>query len=475
MSCCTPWKAALILALAVVAPAAARAQKLEKEEKKWLDEVRPIMLPDEEKIYKNLKDKADRAEFQKIFWARRDPNLETQENEYQEQYLSARNEANTQIRVSGRQGADTDCGRTLILLGKPDDVQKATGSDSPGARGPETWTYKDRPGGPKFEGGKVEMTFDADCTGPAGFNDQLNRVAEARILQPNINYRFGPDKHLVKLVDQLPKPSPAQALLKTPRQDFPVSTQATFIKVQDGGTALLGLVKGDAGGLTVADVGGKKTVKVVVAAQAKNDEGKVAAFAEQPVTAEVGADGSFVASYRMQLKPGKYSVEAGALDEKNGKGSLTTVPVDVPSFSQGELTATVLILQNVEDLPEGAKEDSQHPFAAFEMPKARLVPYFGQVLTKNDTPSFFYQFYDAQVDPATGKASGSVALSVLKDGKAPVAKAESQPFDSPVGGSVVGPVPLAKYEPGKYVVQIRINDKVANKEKTFEVPFEVKP
>ena len=474
MSCCTPWKVALVLALAVGAPASARAQKLDKEEKKWLDEVRPIMLPDEEKTFKSLKDKADRAEFQRIFWARRDPNLETPENEYQQEYLGLRNQANAQIRVPGRPGAETDCGRTLILLGKPDDVQKASGADTPGARGPETWTYKSRPGR-QFAGGKAEMTFDADCAAPAGFNDQLNRVAEGVIAQPNLNYRFGPDKHLVKLADQLPKPSPAQALLKTPRQDFPMAAQATFIKVQDGGTALLGLVRGDATGLTVSDAGGRKTVKVVVAAQAKGEEGKVAAFAEQPAVADVAADGSFVASYRMQLKPGKYSLEAGALDEKNGKGSLATVPVEVPSFSQGEITATVLILQNVEDIPEGAMADSEHPFAAFEMPKARLLPYFGDVLKKSDSPSFFYQFYDAQVDPATSKASGTVALSVLKDGKAPVAKAEPMSFDSPVGGNVVGPVPLAKYEPGKYVVQIRISDKVAGKDKTIEVPFEVKP
>jgi hypothetical protein len=56
-----------------------------------------------------------------------------------------------------------------------------------------------------------------------------------------------------------------------------------------------------------------------------------------------------------------------------------------------------------------------------------------------------------------------------------VAKAEPQPFDSAVGGNVVGPVPLAKYEPGKYIVQLRINDKVANKDQTIEVPFEIKP
>jgi GWxTD domain-containing protein len=430
------------------------------------------MLPDEEKTYKNLKEKVDRAEFQKIFWARRDPNLETPENEYQEQYNAARNDANTQIRVPGKLGADTDCGRTLILLGKPDDVRKSSGGDT-GARGPETWLYKDRPN-QTFTGGKAEMQFDAECTGPAGFNDTLNRVAEGKIAQPNINYRFGPDKHLVKLADQLPKPSPAQALLKTPRQDFPLEAQAAFLKVQDGGTALLGLVKGDASGLTVADAGGKKTVRVVVAAQAVNEDGKVSAFAEQPVNAEV-TDGSFLASYRMQLKPGKYKVEAGALDEKNGKGSLATVPVDVPDFSRGELSATLIILRNVEDIPEGAKPDEQHPFASFELGRARLIPYFGQTLSKKDSPAFFYQYYDAQVDPATGKASGTAALSVLKDGKTAVAKAEPQAFESAVGGNVVGPVPLEKYEPGKYVVQIKITDKVANKDRTIEAPFELKP
>ena len=474
MSCCPPWKVALILALVVAAPAVARAQKLEKDEKKWLDDVRPIMLPDEEKTYRSLKDKADRQEFQKIFWARRDPDLETPENEHQSQYESARTSANTQIRIPGRQGSETDCGRTLILLGKPDDVRKDQGGETPGLRGPETWTYRDRPG-QTFQGGKVEIPFDAECSAGAGYNDNLNRVAEGRILQPNISFRMGSDKHLVKLADQLPKPSPAQALLKTPRQDFPVSTQASFLKVQDGGTALLGLVRGDAGALTVADAGGRKTAKVVVAAQAVNEEGKVAAFAEQPATVEVAPDGSFVASYRMQLKPGKYILEAGALDEKNGKGSMAKVPVEVPNFGRGELSATMMILQNVEDLPEGTKPDPEHPFASFELGKARLIPFFGQTLSKQDTPAFFYQFYDAQVDPATGKAAGLASLSVLKDGKAPVAKAEPQPFESPVGGNVVGPVPLAKYEPGKYVVQLRISDKVANKEQTIELPFEIKP
>jgi hypothetical protein len=39
---------------------------------------------------------------------------------------------------------------------------------------------------------------------------------------------------------------------------------------------------------------------------------------------------------------------------------------------------------------------------------------------------------------------------------------------------VVGPVPL-KYDPGKYVVQLRVTDRLAKKDQVQEVPFEIKP
>ena len=281
---------------------------------------------------------------------------------------------------------------------------------------------------------------------------------------------------LTKLADLLPKPSPAQTLLKEPRQDFPISAQVSYLKVQDGGSAVLGLVGGDASAVTVADAGGKKVVKVVVAAQAVGEDGKVAAFAEEARTAEVAADGSFAASFRMGLKPGKYTLKAAALDEKSGKGSLATTPIEVPDLNTGALSmASLMIVRSVDELPENAPDDSRNPYAAFLLGRLRLVPYFGGVLTKKDAPSFFYQFYDLKIDPLTGKASGVVSLSVLKEGKTPVAKAPDQPFDQPVGGTMVGPVPLDKYDPGSYVVQLKVTDKVAGKEKMQEVRFELKP
>jgi GWxTD domain-containing protein len=179
----------ILLALALLRPGLAAAQKLDKDDKKWLDDVRPIMLVEEEKTYKGLKDKSDRLEFQKIFWARRDPDLATPENEFEAQYQKARAEADLKYRVSGQLGSLTDCGRTFILLGKPDEVQGDTAA-STGLRGAETWTYRDKPG-QTFQGGKAVIAFDADCRAPGGFEQQLDRIAASRVLQPNINYRTG--------------------------------------------------------------------------------------------------------------------------------------------------------------------------------------------------------------------------------------------------------------------------------------------
>jgi GWxTD domain-containing protein len=470
-----------LLAIAAVA-GPARADKLDKDDKKWLDEVRAILPSDEEKQYKDLKDKADRLEFQKIFWARRDPDLATPENEFQQQYLKERAEADTQYRVPTQAGSATDCGRVFLLLGKPDEVEKDEGS-SITLRGPETWTYKDKPGR-TFAGGKVQIAFDPDCRGTAGLGQQLDRIAASKIVHPNIDYRKDKDGHIVKLADQLPKDTKARAFFKTPRQDFPVATQTSYLKVADGSTALLGLVRGDASGLAVADAGGAKAVNVSVAASVVADDGREVGWVEQTMNAPVGADGSFVGSFKMGLKPGKYTLKAGALDLKGGKASLATAPIDVPDLAKVETAAdgttqtvpsaaSLILLRDVEEIAPGAPTDPAHPFAAYTLPQARLVPLFGTTLHKADQLSIFYQVYDLTVD-AAGKADAMATVSILKDGKAPVARTQN-PMNTSIGGSVIGPVPLAGYEVGKYVVQLKVNDKLGKKDLTQETSLEILP
>ncbi|HXK11693.1 MAG TPA: GWxTD domain-containing protein [Vicinamibacteria bacterium] len=474
---------AIILAVALLPPGLAVAQKLDKDDKQFLDDVRPILLQDEEKTFKGLKDKSDRLEFQKIFWARRDPDLATPENEFQTAYTKAREEAERTYRMPTQAGSMTDCGRTFILLGKPDEVQRES-SENPGLRAPETWTYRSRPG-QAFTGGKAVIAFDADCRAPAGFSDQLDRIARAKVVQPSLDYRVGKDGHLTKLVDLLPKDTAARALFKQPKQDFPLAVQAGYLKVADGGTALLGLVRGEAGSLAVVESGGTKAVNLSIAASAVGADGKEAGWTEQTLKVPVGADGAFVSSFKLGLKPGQYTLKAGAVDVKDGKASLASMPVDVPDLSRVEAgpdgaaskvatAGSVFVVRGIEEITGGS--DPQHPFAAFELGRVRLIPAFGGVLRKSEQVEFFYQVYDLRLDPATGKANATAVVSVLKEkDKATVAKAPANQIETEFSGSSVGPVPLAGFEPGKYVVQLKVTDKVAKKELVQEAPLEVVP
>jgi hypothetical protein len=346
---------------------------------------------------------------------------------------------------------------------------------------PQTWTYRDRPG-QTFQGGKAVIAFDSDCRAPSGFAAQLDRVAAAKVLQPNIDYRMGKDGRLVKLADLLPRDTAARALFKQPREDFPTSVQTWYLKVADGGTALLGMLRGEAGGLAVTESGGTKHVNVSVAAGAVAEDGKEAGWTEQTMSVPVGADGAFLASFKLGLRPGKYTLKAGAVDVKGGKAALTSSPIEVPDLAKVEaapdgtsgkvLTASVIVIKGVEEV---TAPNPEHPLAAFELGRVRIHPAFGGVAHKAEQVEIFYQVYDLKVDPATGKADAVALVSILRDGRTPVAKAPPNPIDTEFAGSSVGPIPLTNYEPGKYVVQLKVEDKVAKKNLVHEAPLEIQP
>lgn len=456
----------LLAALAL--PAA--ADKLDKESKKWLEEVAPIILPEEKQTYGELKDRGERTEFEKIFWARRDPDLETPENEYKTSTFDPRRaDADKRFRVAGKYGAQTDCGRLFVLFGEPDEVKKEV-SDVATSRPPETWTYKDKPN-MTFVGGQTKVSLDGECrlANPNAARE-LDRIAGVLVVNPNLAYKVVAGR-ITKLADLLPKPSPAQTLLKTPRQDFPVAGQQAFVRAGDGSTVVLGLVKADASGLTVADEGGAKVAHVTVVAQAVDAEGRSKAFDERVVVAPVGADGSIVAGYRMFVKPGSHTLKFGLVDEKSGKGALQSEAREIPALAGGELAVgTLLVLADIQD---NAVADPKHPLDAFLLGKSRLVPRFGNVFSPSESVLFFYTGSDGAVDPATGKPSVTVGLSLAKGPKMVAKAPESEFTESMVAGSV-GPVPLEKYEPGTYTAKVKFHDNVSKKDVVVEAAVEIK-
>ncbi len=154
---------------------------LDHEDQQFLDLIRYIVTPREERIFREMPPE-DRAEFVADFWKRRDPTPETEANEFRDQYYSRLAAADKAFRA-GIPGWKTDRGRIFMLLGSPTDVIKksmgehttelskrgrelSTDTLEEGARTErptEIWVYNQYP---DFFSGPLRLVFvDNDSTG----------------------------------------------------------------------------------------------------------------------------------------------------------------------------------------------------------------------------------------------------------------------------------------------------------------------
>jgi GWxTD domain-containing protein len=115
---------------------------------KWMQEdVAYILAPQERADFSTLKDDAEKDEFVRQFWLRRDPTVGTEENEFKEEHY--RRIAYSNVHFAAKDaGWKSDRGRTYIVLGPPDDIAK--GKTSMGVPW-EQWSYRASPSNVRFE------------------------------------------------------------------------------------------------------------------------------------------------------------------------------------------------------------------------------------------------------------------------------------------------------------------------------------
>lgn len=106
------------IVLLVVCKSYQLAKSLNPEEKEFLSQVRFIITKEEKNIYLRLPE-SDRKAFVEEFWAKRDPNPLTEENEFKIEYYSRIESAKRMFRGEGIPGWLTDRGRVYIIFGPP--------------------------------------------------------------------------------------------------------------------------------------------------------------------------------------------------------------------------------------------------------------------------------------------------------------------------------------------------------------------
>lgn len=448
--------------------------------------VRLLMLPDERALLAGIKDDRDRREFQRIFWARRDPTPGTAENELETSARAVWKRADELFSYPNEKGSEGGCGQVLLLLGRPEEIRgpdevraAQTGARfddldylREGTRRPETWVYRDRPGRPfHFTRAELLVGFDAECRfGEGGIvADDLGRAAAVLVVKPDVAYRRGPDGHLVPL-ERVQAAGPGVLdLLTEPRSDFPLGVETKLVTRGPKGTFVAGLAR-----VPAREKGGTARDRVLLALAVGPPGGPNTASGVKESGLAPATDGSSVASWDLSLPPGHHQVTVAAWLPDEGQGSVSKLEVDAPDLggSAGLVASPLILYPNEAAAPPSTA--ARDPYASFQVGAKRLRPRFGNVFAPQDSLVVVGMLFGAKAAADTGRAAMRARFTILKDGKA-VARGAEDVFTTRDAVASVGPIPLAAYAPGAYLVRLEVTDDVASQTLRQEAPFEIRP
>jgi len=535
---------ALVCAL-FASPLTAFAQDDKKEEKKkqkkpskeatapvykrWLDEdVRWIITDEERKTFQALKTDEEREQFIEQFWLRRDPDPDTDANEYREEYYTRIAYANEHF-SSGIPGWKTDRGRMYIVFGPPDQKEShpSGGSyDRPYYEGGgttstypfEIWWYRYIEG----VGSDVEVEF-VDPTGSGEYRVARNpNEKDALLYTPNAGLTLSEQLGLTTKADRIAyggmgsygqngmfgqraKDNPfekldlAARLQKPPRvkfndlaayaneSEFPKTTfdvlsfglVIDFLRVTERSVITSFTVQLENQDLVYKDIGGLQTATANIYARITNVSGRRAGLFEDVVSSSyspealmTGMQSRSVYGKNLVLAPGNYKADIVVRDVVSGKTGVIHQGFVVPKYDEGELASSSLILATKLEQLNG-----RVPTGMFVYGSMKVVPNATGAFKQDQALGVYMQVYNVSIDQATLRPSLNVEYVITQKDKE-IARLQE---DGKNGMSTLNSqqvtlgrlIPLKEMKPGFYDLTVNINDQVAGKTLTRRSTFQV--
>jgi len=476
---------------------------------KWMEtDVAYIITPEEKKAFKALATDDERENFIENFWRRRDPNPDTEENEYREEYYERIAYANEHY-ASGIPGWKTDRGRTYIAWGKPDGVEShpSGGSyDRPSYEGGgstttypfETWFYRHLDN----IGDGIEIEF-VDPTGTGEYRIARNAdEKDALRTIPGAGLTSSEELGLTNKADRITGGSSAQQYYQR-EQDSPFRRmeiitglqRAPAVKFSD----LAGLAGGDSGvldtnplnfdlrvdffrqsddrvitaftvqttnkQLSFDQVGGLQQATMNIYGKVTAVSGKKTGTFEDSVTATATTDElaetrdrKSVYQKAMALTPGTYRVDVAVRDVKSGNKGVVNLGFVVPRYDDKKLSTSSLVmaakLRNTTDRDLGSQ---------FVIGNAKVIPNLSGIYKRGEEVGIYLQVYNAGIDQTTLRPAVDVRYILMKDGKEVLNQPETWEGLSDSGQrlTLARILPTANVPTGDYDVKIVIKDRVA--------------
>ena len=488
-----------------------RVVKAERKDvyKKWLDnDVAYIITNEERKAYKALTTDEERENFIENFWRRRDPNPDTEENEYREEYFERIAYANEKF-ASGIPGWRTDRGRVYIAWGKPDSVESHPSGgayDRPSYEGGgstttypfETWFYRhlDNVG----DGLEIEFV-DPSGTGEyrlardANEKDALRNVPGAGLTTSEqlglsnkgdrINGSGGGQQNFQREQDSpfrrleigagLSRPPAVKfsdlqgiaggdsgTVLDKDPLDFDL--RIDFFRQSDDRVITAFTVQTNNKELVFDEVGGLKQATMNVFGRITAVSGKRSGIFEDSVTATATTaeltdtrDRKSVYQKAIALTPGTYKVDVVVRDVKSGNRGIVNVGFVVPRYDDKKLSTSSLImaskLRSTTDRDIGGQ---------FVIGNAKVIPNLSGVYRQGQEVGLYLQVYNAEIDQTTLRPAVDVDYVLTKDGKEILRQKEDWNGLSDSGQrlTLARLLPTSTMALGDYEIKVLIKDRV---------------
>ena len=499
--------------------------------RKWVDEdVRWIITDQELQAFKSLSNDEERDQFIENFWLRRNPNPDSPENEFREEHYARIAYANDHF-AAGKPGWRTDRGHIYIAYGKPDNIDSHPSGGSyerPIEEGGgntstfpfEIWHYRYLEG----IGDNVDIEFVDTCmcgdyhmtidrsekdalkhVPGAGqtlyeqsgqskqadrFSGGLEQLGAGPMSSQNQSKQFDRLDRYAKLMappeikfKDLESFMTTSKILTGPPFLFDVRTD--YVKVTNDTILVPVTLQIRNQDITFTNKDGVAMGTVNILGRVSNLNHKAIQTFEDTVSVQVPSE--LLARKRadqsvywksLPLRPGLYKVDIVIKDVNNpdhiGRWQRS---LNVPAYDDDRLASSSLILaSSMERVP--SKDIGAGNFIIGDTHITPRVPTgIGVPVTfhRGQNLNFWMQVYNLGIDEKSKQNGATIEYEILDVGtnKAVLETQELTSKTNPNADQVTieKSLPLASLQPGKYQVNIKVNDGITKQQIAESAPF----
>lgn len=495
--------------------------ELPKAYRDWIDkDVAYIITSQERDAFKKLKTNEEREQFIEMFWRRRDPDPDTDENEYREEYYERIAYANEHF-SSGIPGWKTDRGRIYIMYGKADEVEThpmGGGYDRPSYHGGgststypfEIWFYRYLPG----IGSGIEIEF-VDPTGSGEYRiarspdekDALLHVPGAGLtlaeqlglsnkadrisgINSSFNYQRTQDSPFERLLLLSQLNQAPQVKFKELENTLGITSGAIvdenplnfdvrvdFFRQSDERVITAITIQADNKDLVFQDSGGLQRARLNIFGRVIAVSGRRIGIFEDPVEttaspAELAEAKERKSAYQkaMPLAPGTYKVEVVVRDIISGATGVRKIGFTVPKYDAKQLNTSTLVLASKLENIDPARDTTM-----FTIGQTKVVPNLSRNYRRGQPIGLYMQVYNVGTDQTTLRPSVDVQYILMKDGKEVGKQTEDWQGLADYGQrlTLARLIDTRNLAAGEYTIEVRIRDRVSNQALTNNEKFTV--